>query len=64
VFRDRIQKAIQGGHLRFDGKMKIDGSPFEQNTVSFSVNMINVADPRGKGKMKVLTSVNMNSCSI
>ncbi|MDN3212564.1 hypothetical protein QCB48_10975, partial [Haemophilus sp. SZY H51] len=56
VFRVRIQKAIQDGHLKFDGKMKIDDSPFGQNTVSFSVNIVNTADPRGKSKMKVLTS--------
>ena len=56
VFRVRIQKAIQEGHLKFDGKMKIDAQPFAQNMVSFSMNMIVVDDPKSKGKMKVLTS--------
>jgi hypothetical protein len=28
VFRMRIQKAIQEGHLKFDNKMKLDGNPF------------------------------------
>jgi hypothetical protein len=28
VFRMRIQKAIQEGHLKFDNKMKLDGHPF------------------------------------
>ena len=52
----KIQKAIQEGHLKFDGKMKINAQPFVQNMVSFSMNMIVVDDPKGKGKMKVLTS--------
>jgi hypothetical protein len=56
VFRVRIQKAIQEGHIRFDGKMKVDDQPFPQNMISFSVNMISANDPKGKGKMKVLTS--------
>ena len=42
--------------MKFDGKMKIDAQPFAQNTVSFSMNMIIMDDPKGKGKMKVLTS--------
>jgi hypothetical protein len=54
VFRARIQKAIQEGHLKFDNKMKLDGNPFPRNMIGFSVNMVNVADP--KGKVKVLTS--------
>jgi hypothetical protein len=37
VFRMRIQKAIQEGHLKFDNKMKLDGHPFPQNMVGFSV---------------------------
>ena len=56
VFMVKIQKAIQERHLKFDGKMKIDAQPFAQNMVSFSMNMIVVDDPKGKGKMKVLTS--------
>jgi hypothetical protein len=28
VFRMRIQRAIQEGHLKFDNKMKLDGHPF------------------------------------
>ena len=28
VFRQCIQRAIQEGHLRFDGKMQIDKNPF------------------------------------
>jgi hypothetical protein len=35
-----IQKAIQEGHLKFDNKMKLDGHPFPQNMISFSVNMV------------------------
>jgi hypothetical protein len=49
----RIQKSIQEGHLKFDNKMKLDGHPFPQNMVSFSVNMV-IAEE--KGKVKVLTS--------
>jgi hypothetical protein len=54
VFRVRIQKAIQEGHLKFDNKMKLDGNPFPQNMIGFSVNMV-IAEE--KGKVKVLTSV-------
>jgi hypothetical protein len=49
----RIQKAIQEGHLKFDNKMKLDGHPFPQNMVGFSVNMVTAEE---KGKVKVLTS--------
>lgn len=54
VFRQRIQKAIQEGHLKFDDGMKIEKKPFPHNAVFFSVNMISAEDP--KGKVKVLTS--------
>jgi hypothetical protein len=54
VFRMRIQKAIQEGHLKFDNKMKLDGNPFPQNMIGFSINMVNAVE--GKGKVKVLTS--------
>jgi hypothetical protein len=53
VFRMRVQKAIQEGHLKFDNKMKLDGHPFPQNMISFSVNMVTAEE---KGKVKVLTS--------
>jgi hypothetical protein len=53
VFRMRIQKAIQEGHLKFDNKMKLDGHPFPQNMVGFSVNMVTAEE---KGKVKVLIS--------
>jgi hypothetical protein len=53
VFRMRIQKAIQKGHLKFDNKMKLDGHPFPQNMIGFSVNMVTAEE---KGKVKVLTS--------
>jgi hypothetical protein len=56
VFRVRIQKAIQEGHLKFDNKMKLDGNPFPQNMIGFSINMVNVVEPKGKEKVKVLTS--------
>jgi hypothetical protein len=49
----RIQKAIQEGHLKFDNKMKLDGNPFPQNMIWFSVNRVTVEE---KGKVKVLTS--------
>jgi hypothetical protein len=49
----RIQKAIQEGHLKFDNKMKLDGHPFPQNMVGFSINMVTIEE---KGKTKVLTS--------
>jgi hypothetical protein len=49
----RIQKDIQEGHLKFDNKMKLDGHPFPQNMISFSVNMVTAEE---KGKVKVLTS--------
>jgi hypothetical protein len=53
VFIMRIQKAIQEGHLKFDNKMKLDGNPFPQNMIGFSINMVNAVE--GKGKVKVLT---------
>jgi hypothetical protein len=49
----RIQKTIQEGHLKFDNKMKLDGHPFPQNMLDFSVNAITAEE---KGKVKVLTS--------
>jgi hypothetical protein len=49
----RIQKTIQEGHLKFDNKMKLDGNPFPQNMVGFSVNMVAAEE---KGKVKVLNS--------
>jgi hypothetical protein len=54
VFRMRIQKAIQEGHLKFGNKMKLDGNPFPQNMIGFSVSMVNVVEE--KGRVKVLTS--------
>jgi hypothetical protein len=48
-----IQKAIQEGHLKFDNKMKLDGNPFPQNMIVFSVNMVTAEE---KGKVMVLTS--------
>jgi hypothetical protein len=54
VFRMRIQKAIQEGHLKFDYKMKLDGNPFLRNMIGFSVSMVNAVEE--KGKVKVLTS--------
>jgi hypothetical protein len=36
--------------------MKLDGNPFPQNMTGFSVNMVNIVEPKEKGKMKVLTS--------
>jgi hypothetical protein len=53
VFRMRIEKAIQEGHLKFNNKMKLDGNPFPQNLIEFSVNMVTAEE---KGKVKVLTS--------
>jgi hypothetical protein len=50
----RIQKAIHEGHLKFYNKMKLDGNPFPQNMIEFSVNMVNAVEE--KGKVKVLTS--------
>jgi hypothetical protein len=49
----RIKKAIQEGHLKFDNKMKLDGNPFPQNMIGFSINMVTVEE---KEKVKVLTS--------
>jgi hypothetical protein len=49
----RIQKAIQEGHLKFYNKMKLDGNPFPQNMIGFSVNMVTAEE---KEKVKVLTS--------
>jgi hypothetical protein len=54
VFRVRIQKAIQEGHPKFDNMMKLDGKPFPQNMIGFSINMVNAVE--GKEKVKVLTS--------
>jgi hypothetical protein len=53
VFRMRIQKAIQEGHLMFDNKLKLDDNPFPQNMIGFSVYMVTAEE---KGKVKVLTS--------
>jgi hypothetical protein len=39
--------------LKFDNKMKLDGNPFPQNMVGFSINMVTTEK---KGKVKVLTS--------
>jgi hypothetical protein len=50
----RIQKAIQEGHLKFDNKMKLDGNPFPQSMIGFSINMVNAVGE--KGKVKVLTA--------
>jgi hypothetical protein len=36
--------------------MKLDGNPFPQNMNGFSVNMVNIVEPKEKGKLKVLTS--------
>jgi hypothetical protein len=49
----RIHKAIHKGNLQFDNKMKLDGNPFPQNMIGFSVNMVTGEE---KGKVKVLTS--------
>jgi hypothetical protein len=49
----RIQTAIQEGHLKFDNKMKLDGNPFPQNMIGFSINMVTAEE---NGKVKVLTS--------
>jgi hypothetical protein len=49
----RIQKAIQEGHLKFDNKMKLDGNPFPQYMIEFSINMVTAEENR---KVKVLTS--------
>jgi hypothetical protein len=54
VFRMRIQKAIQEGHLKFDNKMKLGGNPFPRNMIGFSVNTVDTIE--GKEKVKVLTS--------
>jgi hypothetical protein len=56
VFRVRIQKATQEGHLMFDNKMKLDGNPFPQNMIGFSINIVNAVEPKEKEKVKVLTS--------
>jgi hypothetical protein len=53
VFKMRIQKDIQEGYLKFDNKMKLDGHPFPQNMVGFSLNMVTAEE---KGKVKVLMS--------
>jgi hypothetical protein len=53
VFRMRIQKAIQEGHLKFDDEMILDGNPFPQNMIGFSVNMVTAEE---KAKVKGLTS--------
>jgi hypothetical protein len=38
----------------FDNKMKLDGNPFPQNMIGFSINRVNVVEE--KGNVKVLTS--------
>ena len=51
IFRQRIQRAIQQGRLKFDTpwKMKVDDNPFPEDQ-----NMVDVGI--FKGKTKVLTS--------
>jgi hypothetical protein len=36
--------------------MKLDGNPFPQSMVGFSINMVNAVGPKDKKKVKVLTS--------
>jgi hypothetical protein len=36
--------------------MKLDSNPFPQNMIGFSINMVNIVEPKEKGKVKVLTS--------
>jgi hypothetical protein len=36
--------------------MKLDGNPFPHNMIGFSINMVNVVEPKEKEKVKVLTS--------
>jgi hypothetical protein len=36
--------------------MKLDGNPFPQNMIRFSINMVNAVVPKRKEKVKVLTS--------
>jgi hypothetical protein len=43
-------------NLKFDNKMKLDSNPFPQNMIGFSINMVNIVEPKEKGKVKVLTS--------
>jgi hypothetical protein len=50
AFRVKIQKAIQEGHLKFDNKMKLDGNPFPQNMIRFSINMVNAVEGKEKGE--------------
>jgi hypothetical protein len=40
----------------FDNKMKLDGNPFPQNMIGFSINNVNAVEPKEKEKVKVLTS--------
>jgi hypothetical protein len=42
----RIQKAIQGGHLKFHNKMKLDGNPFPRNMIGLSINMVNAVEEK------------------
>jgi hypothetical protein len=56
VFWQRIQRAIQEEHLKFNNNMKTDDKPFPVDLISFSMNMESASDPKEKGKMKVLTS--------
>jgi hypothetical protein len=53
VFRMRIQKTIQEGRLKVNNKMKLDGNPFPQNMIVFSINIVTAEE---NGKVKVLTS--------
>jgi hypothetical protein len=52
-FQDENSKCYPRSHLKFDNKMKLDGNPFPQNMIGFSVNMVTAEE---KGKVKVLTS--------
>jgi hypothetical protein len=36
--------------------MKLDGNPFPQNMIGFSINMVNAVEPKRKRKVKILTS--------
>jgi hypothetical protein len=44
--QDEDPKGYLGGTLEFDNKMKLDGHPFPQNMVGFSVNMVTIVTPQ------------------
>jgi hypothetical protein len=56
-FQDENSKGYPKGHLKFYNKMKLDGNPFPQNMIGFSVNMVAAEENVSYGPPWATTSV-------